>query len=81
MNMLIMVEVNNIHSLCQIEWLTNTCDDISHHVGAKKVVTFLDAYAIPLEYRSGPMYMSILGKPTNQDLDQYPHVILTSPHE
>ena len=22
------------------------------------------------------MYMSILGKPTDQDLDQYPHVIL-----
>ena len=27
------------------------------------------------------MCMSILGKPTHQDLDQYPHVLLTSPHE
>ena len=27
------------------------------------------------------MYMSTLGKPTDQDLDQYPHVLLTSPHE
>ena len=27
------------------------------------------------------MYMSILGKPTDQDLDQYPHVLLISPHE
>ena len=27
------------------------------------------------------MYMSILGKPTDQDLDQYPHVLLTSLHE
>ena len=27
------------------------------------------------------MCMSILGKPTDQDLDQYPHVLLTSPHE
>ena len=27
------------------------------------------------------MYMSILGKSTDQDLDQYPHVLLTSPHE
>ena len=25
--------------------------------------------------------MSILGKPTDQDLDQYSHVLLTSPHE
>ena len=27
------------------------------------------------------MYMRILGKPTDQDLDQYPHILLTSPHE
>ena len=27
------------------------------------------------------MYMSIIGKHTNQDLDQYPHVLLISPHE
>ena len=27
------------------------------------------------------MCMSILGKPTDQDLEQYPHVLLTSPHE
>ena len=25
--------------------------------------------------------MSILGKLTDQDLDQHPHVVLTSPHE
>ena len=25
--------------------------------------------------------MSILGKPTDQDLDEYPHVLLTSPHK
>ena len=25
--------------------------------------------------------MSILGRPTDQDLDQYPHVLLTNPHE
>ena len=25
--------------------------------------------------------MSILGKPAHQDLDQYPHVLLSSPHE
>ena len=27
------------------------------------------------------MYMSVLGKPIYQDLDQYPHVLLTCPHE
>ena len=27
------------------------------------------------------MYMTILVKQPDQDLDQYPHVLLTSPHE
>ena len=70
-----------IHSPCQIEWFNNTCDSKSHHVGDKQVITFLDGYTTPLQCRSGLMYMSILGKPTDQDLDQYPHVLLTSPHE
>ena len=70
-----------MHSRCQIEWFNDTCDDKSHHVGGKQVITFLDGYATPLQCRSGLMYMSILGKPMDQDLDQYPHVLLTSPHE
>ena len=71
---------NTIHSPCQIEWFNNTCDDKSHHVDGKQVIAFLDGYATPLECRSGFMCMSILGKPTAQDLDQYPHVFLTSLH-
>ena len=73
--------VNTIHSPCQVQWFNNTCDDKSHHVGGKQVITLLDGYATPLECRSGLMYISILGKPTDQDLDQYPHVLLTSPHQ
>ena len=72
---------NTIHSPCQIEWFHNKCDDKSHHVGGKQVIIFLDGYATPLECRSGLMYMSILGKHMDQDLDQYPHVSLSSPHE
>ena len=49
----------------------------SHHAGGKQVITFLDGYATPLQCRYG----LILGKPTEQDLGQYPHVLLTSPHE
>ena len=45
------------------------------------MITFLDFHATMLEYRSDLMYMSILGKHTDQDLDQYPHVLLTSQHE
>ena len=30
---------NTIHSPCRIEWFQNTCDDKSHHVGGKQVIT------------------------------------------
>ena len=40
---------NAINSPCQIEWSNNICDDKSHHVGGKQVITFLDGYATPLE--------------------------------
>ena len=33
---------NTIHSPCQIEWFKNSCDDKSHHVGGKQVITFLE---------------------------------------
>ena len=49
--------------------------------GGKQVIPFLDGYATPLQCRSGLMYMSILGKPTDQDFDECPHVLLTSPHK
>ena len=72
---------NTICSPGQIEWFHNKCDDKSHHVGGKQVITILDGYATPLECRSGTMYMNILWKPTDHDSAQYPHVLLTSPHE
>ena len=72
---------NTIHSPGQIEWFQNTCDDKSFHVGGKQVINFLDGYSIPLQCRTGLMYMSLLGKPTDADLNTYPHVLLTCPHE
>ena len=79
--MLIIVKVILFTLLVRLNVSTTTSDDKSHHVGGIQVITFLDGYAIPFECRSGLKYVSILGKPTNQDLDQYPHVLLTSPHE
>ena len=35
----------------------------------------------PLVYRGGLMYLSILGKPTDADLERYPAVHLTGTHE
>ena len=72
---------NTIHSPGQIEWFQNTCDDKSFHVGGEKVINFLDGYSTPLQLRTGLMYMSLLGQPTDADLYTYPHVLLTGPHE
>ena len=47
---------NTIHSPCQIEWFHNKCDDMSHHVAGKQVISSLDGYATPLECMSGLMY-------------------------
>ena len=72
---------NTIHSLGQIEWFKNTCNDKSFHVGGKQVINFLDGYSTPLQCRTGLMYMSLLGQPTDPDLNTYPHVLLTGPNE
>ena len=66
---------NTIHSPGQIEWFQNTGDDKSFHVGGKQVITFLDGYATPLQCRTGLMYMNLLGKPTDADINSYPHVL------
>ena len=72
---------NTIHSPGQIELFQNTCDDKSFHVGGKQVINFLDGYATPLQCRTGLTYMNLLGKPTDADLNTYPHVLLTGPHK
>ena len=72
---------NTIHSPGQNEWFQNTCDDKSFHVRGEQVITFLDGYTTPLQCRTGLMYMNLLGKPTDPDLNTYPHVSLTGPHE
>ena len=73
---------NTIHSPGQIEGFQNTSDDKSFHVVGKQVITFLDGYSIiSLHCRTGLMYMNLIGKPKNADLNTYPHVLLTGPHE
>ena len=70
---------NTIHSPGQIEWFQNTCDDKSFHVGGKQVINFLDGYSTPLQCRTGLMYMSLLGQPTDADLNTYPMCYLLVP--
>ena len=72
---------HTIHSSGQIEWFKNSVDDRSVQVGGKQRICTIDCYAMPLTCRCGLMYLSILGKPTDKDLERYPAVHLTGPHE
>ena len=72
---------HTIHSSGQIEWFKNSVDDRSVQVGGKQKICTTDGYAMPLTCRGGLMYLSLLGKPTDQDLERYPAVHLTGPHE
>ena len=72
---------HTIHSSGQIEWFKNSVDDRSVQVGGKQRICTIDGYAMPLTYRGGLMYLSILGKPTDTYLERYPAVHLTGTHE
>ena len=53
---------------------------MSQVVGTQYTTT-LDGYAFLLKCTGGLMYLSILGKPTDEELVKYPSVHLTSIHE
>ena len=72
---------HTIHSSGQIEWFKNSVDDRSVQVGGRQRICTTDGYVMPLTCRGGLMYLSLLGKPTDQDLERYPAVHLTGPHE
>ena len=69
------------HSSRQIEWFKNSVDDRSVQVGGEQRICIIDGYAMPSTCRGGLMYLSILGKPTDRDLERYPALHLTGPHE
>ena len=70
---------HSIHSSGQIEWYTNTVDDKSVQVGGQqRIVT---RYSMPFVSKGGLMYLQLQGIPTDQDLQNYPSVHLTSLHE
>ena len=72
---------HTIHSSGQIEWFKNSVDDRSVQVGGKQRICTIDGYAMPLTCRGGLIHLSILGKPTDKDLERYPAVHFTGPHE
>ena len=72
---------HTIHSSGQIEWHKNQVDDKSVRVGGTQCITTLDGFSFPFKCKGGLMYLSILGKPTDEELVKYPSVHLTSIHE
>ena len=72
---------HTIHSSCQIEWHKNQVDDKSVKVGGSQCINTLDGYSFPLKCTGALMYLSISGKPTDEELVKYPSVHLTSIHE
>ena len=72
---------HSIHSSGQIEWYTNRVDDKSVQVGGQQRIVTIDRYSMPLVCKGGLMYLQLQGVPTDQDIQNYPSVHLTSPHE
>ena len=72
---------SSIHSSGQLEWFQTNVDETSVKVGGTQLITTLDGYSVPLCIKDGLPYATSLGKPTDQDMDTYPHVFITSPDE
>ena len=56
-------------------------DDKSVQVGGQQRIVTIDGSSMPLVCKGGLMYLQLQGIPTDQDLQNYPSVHLTSPHE
>ena len=59
-------------SLGQIEWHKNQVDGKYVKVGGTQCITTLDGYSVPLKCSGGLMYLSILDKPTDEEMVKYP---------
>ena len=72
---------SSIHSSGQLEWFKTHVDDKSIKVGGTQLITTLDGYSVALLIKDGLAYATSLGRPTDHDMDSYPHVFFTSPDE
>ena len=70
---------SSIHSSGQLEWLQTHVHETSVKVGGTQLINTLDGYSVPLLIKDGLAYATSLGRPTNLDMDTYPHVFITSP--
>ena len=72
---------SSIHSSGQLEWFKTNVDETSRKVDGTQLITTLDGYSVPLLIKDGLAYATSLGRPTDQEMDTYPHVFFTSPDE
>ena len=72
---------SSIHSSGQLKWFKTHVDEKSIKVGGTQLITTLDGYSVPLLIKDGLAYATSLGRPTDQDMDTYPHVFFTSADE
>ena len=70
---------SSIHLSGQLEWLQTNVHETSVKVGGTQLINTLDGYSVPLLIKDGLAYATSLGRPTDQDMDTYPHVFITSP--
>ena len=63
----------SIHSSGQLEWFKTHVDEKSIKVGGTQLITTLDGYSVPLLIKDGLAYATSLGRPTDHDMDSYPH--------
>ena len=70
---------SSIHSSGQLEWFQTNVDETSVKVVGTQLITTLDGYSVPLLIKDGLAYATSLGRSTDQDMDTYPHVFITSP--
>ena len=69
----------SINAAGQMEWFNCQVDDRSKIVGGAQQIETSKGYVIPLSIESGLVYMHTIRIPTDQDLQNYPHVFFTSP--
>ena len=72
---------SSIHSSGQLEWLQTHVHETSVKVGGTQLITTLDEYSVPLLIKDGLAYATSIGRSRDQDMDTYPHVLITSPDE
>ena len=70
----------SVHAAGQMEWFNCNVDDRSKVVGGAQRVETPDGYVFPLSIESELVYMHSTLVPTDNDLQQFPHVSFTSPN-